>query len=55
MTLNTVRSKVPHIHVLQPHDPRLPYFTPFRSTATHFQVTGQFETSALNDPQMTEH
>ena len=27
--------------------------TPFRSTASPFRVTDHFETSALNDPQMT--
>ncbi len=37
-------------------DPGLPNFNPFHSTASHFQhvqVTGHFDTSALNDPTMT--
>ncbi len=33
--------------------PRLPNFTPFGFTASRFRVTGQFETSALNDPKTT--
>ncbi len=31
----------------------LPNFTPFLSTASHFRVTGYFETSALNDFKIT--
>ncbi len=33
--------------------PRVPSFTLFRSTSNRFQVTGHFDTSALNDPKMT--
>ncbi len=33
--------------------PRVPNFTPFRSTASHFWDIGHFEKSALNDPKMT--
>ena len=32
--------------------PRFPNFTPFRCKASHLQDTGNFETSALNDPKM---
>ncbi len=32
--------------------PRVPNFTLFRSTASHFRVTGHFETSEQNDPKM---
>ncbi len=33
--------------------PRVPNCTMLRSTASHFRVTGRFETSASNDPKMT--
>ena len=31
--------------------PRVPNFTPFRYTTSHFSVTGHFEKSAPNDPK----
>ena len=33
--------------------PRLENFTPFSSTAIYFRDTGDFETSAPNEPKMT--
>ncbi len=50
MTLNTKRSKVPHIHY---NKPEVPNSTLFHSTANRFWVTGHFETNAPNDPKMT--
>ncbi len=41
------------IYMLQLDYPRLPNFGPFSSTSSHFLVTSQSETSALNDFQMT--
>ncbi len=55
MTLNTKRSKVPHIHMTINY-PRPPYFTSFCFTASwlFFELpTSHFQTSALNDPKMT--
>ncbi len=41
IALNIKRSKVAHIHVATMSSPN---FTPFRSTANHFRVTGRSET-----------
>ncbi len=49
MTLNTTRSKVPHIHVC--NYPWVPNFT-FCSKATRFRVTGHFETRVSNGSKM---
>ncbi len=51
MTLNTTRSKVPHICVTSVPEP--PNFSPFCSTTGHLGGTGQFEKSAPNNPKMT--
>ncbi len=54
MTLNTNISKVLHIHITTTPPPRVPNFTPpVHSTGSSFRVTGHFERSAPNDPQMT--
>ena len=50
MTLNTKRSKMPHICCKYS---RVPNFTQFCSTAGRFWVTGHFERSAPNDKKMT--
>ncbi len=42
MTLNTTRSNLPHICY---QCPRVPNFTPFRSTTSHFWLTGHYETT----------
>ena len=57
MTLTLKGQRYP-IYILQlppsilPPPPRVPNFTPYRSTASYFQVTGHFERSAPNDPKV---
>ncbi len=50
MTVKTTRSKIPLYDILLSASPK---FHLFRSTAKRFRVTGQFETSAPDDPKMT--
>ncbi len=54
LTLNAQKSKVPQIHMITTPESQFSknlYW--FRSTETCLWVTGHFEISALNDPQMT--
>ncbi len=51
MTLNP--NKVRRTPNICYHYSRVPRFTPFRFTTSRFSVTGLFEKSAPNDPQMT--
>ena len=49
LTLSTKRSKCTTYTFYK--SPRVPGFTRFYSTASHFEVTGHFEKSAPNDPK----
>ncbi len=51
MSLNHTRSNIPPYICYQ--YPRVPNFTLFHSTTTHFRDAGHFEKSALNATQMT--
>ncbi len=53
MTMNTKRSKVPHIYMIYMLQlPPSQSFSVIHSIASHFRVTGYFEISAPNDPKM---
>ncbi len=53
-TSNTKMSTVPNIDkratTLQLPPPRVPIFSPFHSTASHFRVTGHLYTRTIDDP-----
>ncbi len=52
MTLNTERSKIPHINITTTHVRPSAKCTTFSCMANPFRVIGHFETSALDDSKM---